>query len=146
MALRDLQQEEGTMDGQKIVIIDDDPDFIEYTKIVLESASYRVLTATNAADGLALVRESAPDLIITDVMMSYTLEGTSVTREIRSDPQLCETPVLVITAIARRPDADLFPDGTQPAPEGFLTKPVTPSELLATVDRCLTSESACRLT
>ena len=92
------------MNGPKIVIIDDDPDFIEYTRIVLESASYQVLTATNAADGLALVRESVPDLIITDVMMSYTLEGTSVTREIRSNPELSETPVLVITAIARRPD------------------------------------------
>ena len=135
------------MSGQKrIVVIDDDPDFIEYTRIVLESASYDVLTATNAADGLALVRKSAPDLIITDVMMSYTLEGTSVTREIRSDPELCRTPVLVITAIARRHDADLFPDGTQPAPEGFLTKPVSPYDLLATVERCLGSDTACRLT
>jgi CheY-like chemotaxis protein len=135
------------VNGQKtIVVIDDDPDFIEYTRIVLESASYDVLTATNAADGLALIRASAPDLIITDVMMSYTLEGTSVTREIRTDPELCQTPVLVITAIARRPDADLFPDGAQPAPEGFLTKPVSPGDLLATVERCLTSDSACRLT
>ena len=72
--------------------------------------------------------------------------GTSVTREIRSDPDLCRTPVLVITAIARRPDADLFPDGTQPAPEGFLTKPVTPDDLLATIEHCLTSDTACRLT
>jgi CheY-like chemotaxis protein len=135
------------LNGQiKIVIIDDDPDFIEYARIVLESASYDVLTATNAADGLALVRASAPDLIITDVMMSYTLEGTSVTREIRSDPALSQTPVLVITAIVRRPDAELFPDGTQPAPEGFLTKPVSPSTLLDAVDHCLTSDSACRLT
>jgi twitching motility two-component system response regulator PilH len=130
---------------QTIVIIDDDPDFIEYARIVLESAAYSVLTATNAADGLALVRESRPDLIVTDLMMSYTLEGASVTREIRADPELCQTPVLVITAIARRPDADLFPEGAQPAPEGFLTKPVTPGDLLASVDRCLTSDSACRL-
>ena len=128
------------------MVIDDDPDFIEYTRIVLESAAYQVLAATNAADGMTLVRENAPDLIITDVMMSYTLEGTNVTREIRSDPELCETPVLVITAIARRPDADLFPDGTQPAPEGFLTKPVSPGELLAAVERCMTSDTACRLT
>jgi CheY-like chemotaxis protein len=133
-------------DQIKIVIIDDDPDFLEYARIVLESASYNVLTATNAADGLALVRASAPGLIITDVMMSYTLEGTSVTREIRSDPALSQTPVLVITAIVRRPDAKLFPDGTRPAPEGFLTKPVSPSTLLEAVHRCLTSDSACRLT
>jgi CheY-like chemotaxis protein len=131
---------------KRIVVIDDDPDFIEYARIVLEAASYSVLAATNATDGLALTRNSAPDLVITDVMMSYTLEGTSVTREIRADPELCSIPVLVITAIARRPDADLFPDGTQPAPEGFLTKPVSPSALLAAIERCLSSDSACRLT
>jgi CheY-like chemotaxis protein len=78
--------------------------------------------------------------------MSYTLEGTSVTREIRSDSKLSQTPVLVITAIVRRPDANLFPDGTQPAPEGFLTKPVSPGDLLAAVERCITSDTACRLT
>lgn len=131
---------------KRIVVIDDDPDFIEYTRIVLESASYDVLIATNAEDGLLLIRENGPDLIITDVMMSYTLEGIGITRAIRSDPELCQTPVLVITAIARRPDADLFPDGTQPAPEGFLTKPVSPGDLLATIERCLTSDTACRLT
>ena len=131
---------------RRIVVIDDDPDFVEYARIVLEAASYDVLAATDAADGLALIRESAPDLVITDLMMSYTLEGTSVTREIRTDPDLCKIPVLVITAIARRPDAELFPDGTQPAPEGFLTKPVSPSELLAAIERCLSNDSACRLT
>jgi hypothetical protein len=52
----------------------------------------------------------------------------------------------VITAIARRPDEDLFPDGTQPAPEGFMTKPVSPGDLLAAVERCLTGGDACRLT
>jgi CheY-like chemotaxis protein len=128
------------------VVIDDDPDFVEYTRIVLEAASYDILTATNAADGLALVRSVEPDLVITDVMMSYSLEGTSVTRAIRSDPNLNPIPVLVITAIARTPTEDLFPLGARPAPEGFMTKPVTPDALLAAVERCLSSTNACRLT
>ena len=131
---------------RRIVVIDDDPDFIEYARIVLEAASYDVLAATDAADGLALIRNSAPDLVITDVMMSYTLEGVSVTSEIRADPDLCRLPVIVITAIARTPDADLFPQGARPASDGFLTKPVRPDVLLAAVRNCLSSESACRLT
>ena len=131
---------------KRIVVIDDDPDFVEYTRIVLQAASYEVLTATNAADGLALARSASPDLVITDVMMSYSLEGNSVTRAIRSDPTLNHIPVLVITAIARTPTEDLFPPGAQPAPDGFLTKPVTPDALLAAVERCLSSTNACRLT
>jgi CheY-like chemotaxis protein len=132
--------------GKRIVVIDDDPDFCEYTRIVLEAAGYEVLIAGNAADGLAMVREHAPDLVITDVMMSYSLEGTGVTRAIRNDPTINHIPVLVITAIARTPTEDLFPAGARPAPEGFLTKPVTPEALLAAVDRCLSSSDACRLT
>ena len=131
---------------QRIVVIDDDQDFLEYTRIVLESARYEVLMATNAADGLALIRNASPDLIITDVMMSYTLEGASITRAIRADPALHRLPVIVITAIARSADADLFPDGARPASDGFLTKPVPPSTLLAAVRTCLDSEHACRLT
>jgi CheY-like chemotaxis protein len=130
---------------KQIVVIDDDPDFVEYTRIVLEAASYDILTATNAADGLALARSKQPDLVITDVMMSYSLEGTSVTSAIRNNPTLNHIPVLVITAIARTPTEDLFPPDAQPAPEGFLTKPVTPDALLAAVERCLSSTNACRL-
>jgi CheY-like chemotaxis protein len=130
----------------RIVVIDDDPDFQEYARIVLESASYEVLSASDAEEGLDLVKASSPDLVITDVMMSYTLEGTSVTRQIRADPDLRKLPVLVITAIARTPDADLFPQGARPASDGFLTKPVPPDVLLAAVRNCLSSDSACRLT
>jgi CheY-like chemotaxis protein len=132
--------------SKRIVVIDDDQDFLEYARIVLESTSYEVLTAMNAADGLALIRASHPDLVITDVMMSYTLEGASITRTIRSDPELSGLPVIVISAIARTPDADLFPEGARPARDGFLTKPVPPDTLLATIQKCLSSDSACRLT
>ncbi|MBN1641924.1 MAG: response regulator [Anaerolineae bacterium] len=131
---------------QRIVVIDDDQDFLEYSRIVLESASFEVLTATDAADGLALIKSASPDLIITDLMMSYTLEGVSITRAIRADPDLQRLPVIVITAIARSIDAELFPDGAQPASDGFLTKPVPPNTLLNAVRACLSSENACRLT
>ena len=131
---------------QRIVVIDDDQDFLEYTRIVLESASYEVMTATDAEDGLKLIKAECPDLIITDVMMSYTLEGMSITRAIRTDPELHNLPVIVITAIARSADAELFTEGAQPASDGFLTKPVPPSTLLDAVRTCLSNTEACRLT
>lgn len=67
-------------DCRRILVIDDDADFVEYARIVLESASYQVLTAGDAASGLSIIRAERPDLVITDMMMSYTLEGTSVTQ------------------------------------------------------------------
>jgi two-component system response regulator MtrA len=130
---------------KRIVLIDDDVDFLEYARIVLESASYEVLTATDAADGMKLIKSSSPDLIITDVMMSYSLEGVTVARAIRADPALRQLPVLVITAIARTPNAELFSEGARPASDGFLTKPVPPERLLSVVHNCLSSEGACRL-
>jgi CheY-like chemotaxis protein len=137
--------ERETGQHKRIVLIDDDVDFLEYARIVLESASYEVRTATDAADGMELIRSCSPDLIITDVMMSYSLEGISVARAIREDPSLCQLPVIVITAIARSPDAELFTEGARPASDGFLTKPVPPERLLSVVHNCLSSEGACRL-
>jgi CheY-like chemotaxis protein len=134
-----------TTENRRIVLIDDDVDFLEYARIVLESASYEVLTATDATDGMELIRSSSPDLIITDVMMSYSLEGVSIARAIRADPALSRLPVVVITAIARTPDAELFSEGARPASDGFLTKPVPPERLLSVVHNCLSSEGACRL-
>jgi len=134
-----------TTENKRIVLIDDDVDFLEYARIVLESAFYEVLTATDATDGMDLIRSSSPDLIITDVMMSYSLEGVSIARAIRADPALSRLPVVVITAIARTPDAELFSEGARPASDGFLTKPVPPERLLSVVHNCLSSEGACRL-
>ena len=123
---------------RRIVIVDDDPDFLEYTRIVLRSAGYRVDTATGAAEGLALIRSVLPDLIISDVMMSYSVEeGISLAREIKRDPALVDVPFCVVTSIARTLDSVGFDEETVRAIKCFLTKPVSPEELLAKVSRYL---------
>ena len=119
---------------QRIVIVDDDPDFLEYTRIVLRSAGYQVDVATGAAEGLALIRLVVPDLIISDVMMSYSVEeGIGMAREITHDPALAHIPLCVITSIARTLDSVGFDEETVRAIKCFLTKPVSPGELLARV-------------
>lgn len=123
---------------QRIVIIDDDPDFLEYTRIVLRSAGYEVHTATNAAEGLALIRAGTPDLIISDVMMSYSVEeGIGLAHEITHDPALADIPLCVITSIARTLDSVGFDEETVRAIKCFFAKPVSPEELLARVGRYL---------
>ena len=119
---------------KRIVIVDDDPDFLEYTRIVLRSAGYQVDVATGAAEGLALIRLVVPDLIISDVMMSYSVEeGIGMAREITHDPALAHIPLCVITSIARTLDSVGFDEETVRAIKCFLTKPVSPGELLARV-------------
>lgn len=123
---------------QRIVIVDDDPDFLEYARIVLRSAGYEVHTATSAAEGLALIRAVTPDVIISDVMMSYSVEeGISLIREITHDPALADVPLCVITSIARTLDSVGFDEETVRAIKCFFTKPVSPEELLAKVGRYL---------
>jgi adenylate cyclase len=123
---------------KRIVIVDDDPDFLEYMRIVLRSAGYQVDTATGAAEGLALIRSVRPDLIISDVMMSYSVEeGISLAREIKRDPALVDVPFCVVTSIARTLDSVGFDEETVRAIDCFWTKPVPPEELLARIGHYL---------
>ena len=73
-------------DPRQILIIDDDPDFLDYLEIILAANGYEVQKATGADQGLALMRACCPALVIVDVMMSYVLDGWAIGREIRDDP------------------------------------------------------------
>jgi CheY-like chemotaxis protein len=118
---------------KRILIVDDDPDFLEYIRIVLRSAGYQVCTATSASDALAFSHSTTPDLIIIDVMMSYSLEGIGLAQDLKHDPELAGVPLLVVTSIARSIEAVGFDEETLNAIEGFFVKPVSPSELLTVI-------------
>jgi len=83
----------------KVLLIDDDPDFVEATKTVLESKSYQVFTAYNGDDGLSKVLEEIPDLIILDVVMPGK-DGFAVCKELKENPHyyfFSKIPVLLLT-------------------------------------------------
>jgi CheY-like chemotaxis protein len=86
----------------KILVVDDDPDFVEYTRIVLESQGYQVRTASTVDLALSLMREERPDVALLDVMMSYVLDGLTLTRQMRDDPELSKNPVIMISAIVSK--------------------------------------------
>jgi CheY-like chemotaxis protein len=124
----------------KILIVDDDPDFRFVSQIVLRAEGYDVLEATNGWQALEMARLEKPDLIILDVMMSTTLEGVSVSRQLESDPELKKIPVVMVSSIATTEYASEFPDERIPI-DGWLSKPLQPSVLLKTVKR-LTGQAA----
>lgn len=118
---------------RKVVIIDDDPDFREFVRIVLEAHGYDVREAPDASAGLTLLREVAPDLVLLDAMMSYELAGVGAIRAIRSDPQLRSTPLILISAVLSEDEDRFLPQDERNMVDRFLSKPISPDELLAEV-------------
>lgn len=117
----------------RVVIIDDDPDFREFVHIVLETHGYEVHEAHDAVAGLALLREVAPDLVLLDAMMSYELAGVGAIRAIRSDPSLQSTPLILISAVLSEDEDRFLPQDERNMVDRFLSKPISPDELLAAV-------------
>lgn len=124
----------------RLLIIDDDPDFVSGIRSILEKADYEVRVAYNPKDGFEVLEKDPPDLLLLDVMMGRGAEGIMLARKLRKDPNLREMPVLIITGI-RDQIAYLFP-GEQVHP-GFVAvdelveKPVDPDFLLSRVSALL---------
>lgn len=123
-----------------ILVIDDDPDFVEFVRIVLESVGYQVLCAYNAEQGLALMRDALPDLVLLDMLMSYSMDGLNVTRTMREDVELSGIPLIVVSAILSGPHAMPGENGASPFVTAFLTKPIEPGDLLRKVAEVLSQQ------
>ena len=85
------------MAAAKILLIDDDPDFVEAIRTVLESVPYEVVVAYDGGAGLAKVREDQPDLVLLDIIMP-TPDGFHVCEKLKSDPALWHIPVIMLTS------------------------------------------------
>jgi CheY-like chemotaxis protein len=125
---------------KRLLMIDDDPDFVEGVRSVLEDGGYEVDAAYNPKDGFETLKKGHYDLLLLDIMMGRGAEGIMVARKIRNDPDLQDTPVLIITGI-RDQMAFLFPG--QPvhphlvAIDEMIEKPVKPDLLLDKVETLL---------
>ncbi len=118
---------------RKILIIDDDPDFVFAISMVLEAEGYLLEAASNGIEGVKKMRANRPDLVLMDVIMAGPLDGYYTAQEIADDPALRNVPVIMISSIANTSYASLFPtDQYLPAVE-FMFKPIDPAELLAKI-------------
>ncbi len=120
-----------------ILIVDDDPDFVEATRMVLEHAGYRVVAAINGEEGVRAMRREQPDLVILDVMMSGILDGLNASMAIRGDQGLKRIPILMISSITSSDYAAMFPTDEYIPVDSFLSKPVGPKQLLDEINRLL---------
>jgi two-component system alkaline phosphatase synthesis response regulator PhoP len=123
----------------KILLVDDDPDFLEMHAAVLENHGYEVFTATSGREGLMRVRAEMPDAIILDLMMEKHDAGFLFSRTIKMDPLFKEIPILMVTSVAEATGTrfSLEDDGYWMKTDDFLDKPVHPQVLLERLDALL---------
>lgn len=121
----------------KVLVVDDDPDFVKVTRKVLERAGYEVVSASNGAKALKEMRQGRPDVVLLDIMMSYILDGLDVSREMAQDPELQDIPVIMVTSLTGVKGSPMFPTDEYIPVDEWLAKPVDPEVLIARVSSAL---------
>ena len=123
----------------KILLVDDDPDFLDMHAAVLKNHGYEVVTATSGREGLARVRTEMPDAIILDLMMEKHDTGFLFSQKIKTDPLFKEIPILMVTSVAEATGTrfSFEDDGYWMKADDFLDKPVKPEVLLERLDALL---------
>ena len=125
----------------RILLVDDDIDFVESTKIVLESKPYEVIVAYEGTEGLRKAREQNPDLILLDIIMPGK-DGFTVAEQLKKDPELSGIPIIMLTSFSAKRGETSIPviRGYELEAEDYIDKPVTPDELLRRVERYIRRE------
>lgn len=113
----------------RILVVDDEPDVAASVAQILEDAGFVAAVATSAQKALTLIGQSRPDLVVLDIIMP-DMDGIAVCRKIRSDPYLCQLPIIFLTAKGRSADVAR---GLDAGGDDYLVKPFDVIELPARV-------------
>jgi two-component system alkaline phosphatase synthesis response regulator PhoP len=122
----------------KVLIVDDDPDFVDATKAILENKSYDVQVAYDGVEGLERVRGEKPDLIVLDVMMPNK-DGYKVCQELKANAEYQDIPVILLTAVGDKVSETRYTTrmGMEIEAEDYIPKQVEPAELVKRIEALL---------
>ncbi|MGQ9799250.1 MAG: response regulator transcription factor [Ignavibacterium sp.] len=123
----------------KIAIIDDDPDILDASILILQSKGYDIITATNPDDGYKIIKEQNPDLIILDVMMNEPDDGFFLAQKLRREK--IETPIIMCTSVSKTLGLE-FAAGEMIPVDEFVEKPISPETLIDKVEKLLAIQSS----
>jgi CheY-like chemotaxis protein len=130
-----------TGDQTLILIVDDDYDFLEINRFILEGAGYGVVTATNPVEAWRRIAAQIPDLVITDLMMTSIDAGFAFSAQLKSDPRTAAVPIIISTSVSSqlglnfRPETDA--DLARMHVDAYFDKPIDAAALLAKVKELL---------
>jgi len=127
--------------GARILVVDDDPDMVEATTIILKSKGYDVSAAFGGIEGLEKAKAERPALIVLDVMMPDK-DGYEVCKELKADPALCDIPVLLLTAVVSHISTTRYSHrmGMETEADDYVDKPVEPAELVKRIETLLSRQ------
>jgi CheY-like chemotaxis protein len=124
------------MNRKKILIIDDDPSFVEICSAILEESDYQVDTASSSKEGLEKLVSEQPDLLLLDIMMATMDEGLNFATSMRQREDLNKIPIMIVSA---QPDAEkgyhrsVDKEMDWISADMFMEKPINPQDLLHNV-------------
>ena len=122
--------------NKKVLVIDDDGEFVDAMTNVLDAKGYAVDSAPNGKEGIAKAKKNKPNIILLDVMMTTKSEGFDIARELHQDKELKDVPIVMITGVRKEMSLPFGfePDDTWLPVKNILEKPVRPDVLLRTVE------------
>jgi len=119
----------------KILIVDDDMDFVSAVKIVLTSNGFDVIVANSSQEGMAKFDELQPDLVLLDVMMDQPDDGFVMAQNLKKKSKT--TPILMLTSIGQVAGMDFDKDSEMVPVDDFEQKPIMPNILLEKINKLL---------
>ena len=125
--------------AEKVLIIDDDPEFTASTSDVLEGGDFQVISSPEGASGFEKAKTENPAIILLDVMIEDAGAGLDVVRKLRDDETTAGIPVIMMTGIRRADQllSSYAPGEAWPNIKATLEKPVEPEFLIKTVRKAL---------
>jgi two-component system alkaline phosphatase synthesis response regulator PhoP len=123
----------------KILLVDNDVDFIDLNKAVLENSGFDVVVAYSSAEGLDRVRFEQPDLIVLDLMMEKHDSGFGFAKAMKADPTTKNIPILMLTAVGSETGMEFSQelDGYWMKTDDYANKPLLPEDLVKKINELL---------
>ena len=128
--------------AKKVLVVDDDPDVRLFSVTVLEENGYTPFEAANGEEGLKMIKQEKPELVILDVLMPRQ-SGIRLYRELKTDKSLKDVPIIILSGIAKRTflrsqkALTEFGGKEVPEPKVYLEKPVEPEVLAEEIKKIL---------
>ena len=116
------------MTKKKILIVDDEPEQIEFAAMVMQENGYIPISASDGKEGMKKVHTEKPDLILLDILMPEK-GGLGMYKDLKQNEETRNIPVVIVTGVVRGGDFQdrmIRQDGNLPPPDGYIEKPMNP--------------------